>query len=61
MPYVRFTRDFDYHIPGKLVTLAFKAGQEKLIVTPAANAAIAAGAAVMAKRKPRHAGKDQGG
>lgn len=44
-PWVQFTADFDFR-PKPAVTLAFKAGQRRLVTTPCATAAIAAGRAV---------------
>lgn len=44
MPWVKFTRDFDWN-PVKPVTVAYKAGMCKMVTTPCAKAAIAKGAA----------------
>ena len=40
MPWVRFTRDFDFK-PKVSVTLAYLSGQERLVTTPCAELAIA--------------------
>lgn len=58
MPWVRFTADFDFK-PKPQVTLAFRAGQEKNVTTPCAEAAIAKGKAVKLPRK-RKGDADQG-
>lgn len=67
MPHVRFTADFDFK-PKPSVTVAFKAGDQKLVTTPCADAAVAAGKAVPVEasgvveagaRKPRRK-KDHG-
>ena len=44
MPWIRFTADFDWR-PKHGVTIAYKAGMVKLVTTPCAVAAIAAGKA----------------
>ena len=53
MPWVRFTGPFDYHVPGKPVTLAFKRGEVRLVVTPCAKLAIERGAAVPIEKEKR--------
>lgn len=50
MPWVRFLERFDYHVPGKMVTIAYKAGQVKNVTTPCATMAKSAGKAVAAKK-----------
>jgi hypothetical protein len=54
MPWVRFTSKFDYHIPGRPVTLAFKAGEVRMVTTPCSVAAKAAGKAVPATEEERN-------
>lgn len=49
MPWVRFTRPFDWWLRPRIVQ-SFKAGEERLVTTPCANAAIKADAAVRIKR-----------
>jgi len=44
MPWVRFTAGFDFK-PRRAVTVAYQAGQVKLVTSPCARAAIAAGKA----------------
>lgn len=51
MPKVRFTADFDFK-PTPQTTIAFKAGQESLVTTPCAEAAIAKGRAVAIEEAP---------
>lgn len=61
MPRVRFLEKFDYHVPGRPVTLAYKPGEVRMVTTPCAQAAIAAGKAVpVQKEQPNEAGS-QGG
>lgn len=55
MAWLRFTADFDFK-PKPAVTLAYKAGQEKLVTTPCAAAAVAAGKAERI-RKPKGQGR----
>lgn len=55
MPWVRFTADFDFK-PKKAVTIAYQSGQVKLVTSPCARAAIAAGKAE-ATTKPEGATK----
>lgn len=55
MPWVRFMADFDWK-PKPAVTLAFRAGEERLVTTPCAAAAVAAGKAERI-HKPKGAGK----
>lgn len=50
MPKVRFTEDFDFK-PMPSVTLAFKAGDQKMVTTACAEAAIAKGKAVAVKKR----------
>lgn len=50
MVWVRFTDKFDYHVPGKPVTIAYKAGQVKNVTTPCAKMATGSGKAVAATR-----------
>ena len=60
MPWLRFTANFDWK-PKPQVTIAFKAGQEKNVPTPCAEAALAKGVAVRLPRKRRTDGDlDQG-
>jgi hypothetical protein len=49
MPWVRFVAPFEYR-PKATVTIAYRAGMELSVPTAAADAAIAAGAAVAIKR-----------
>jgi len=51
MPWVKFTADFDWK-PTRQTTVAYRAGDEKLVTTPCAKAAVAAGKAVKGKAKP---------
>ncbi len=44
MPWVRFTADFDFK-PKRAVTVAYRQGMVKMVPTPCATAAIAAGKA----------------
>ena len=50
MPWVRFTADFDWK-PTRRVTYAYRAGDQKMVTTPCALAAVAAGKAVKGKAK----------
>lgn len=50
MPWVRFTADYDYHVPGKPVVIAYKAGMKLLVTTPCSEAAIAKGIAEPARK-----------
>lgn len=54
MPWVRFTEKFDYHVPGKPVTIAYKPGQVKNVTTPCAKQAKASGKAIAAKKEHAH-------
>jgi hypothetical protein len=49
MPWVRFTADFDFK-PKAAVTLAFRAGQRKLVTTACAKQAIAVGKAELTRK-----------
>ncbi len=49
MPWVRFSQPFDWK-PKPSVTIAFRAGDEKLVTTPCAHAAVAAGKGVVVKK-----------
>lgn len=53
MPRVRFTSDFDFK-PKPSITIAYRARDEKLVTTPCARKAIAAGKAVLIKRIAKH-------
>lgn len=44
MPWVRFIADFDFK-PKRAVTIAYRRGMVKMVTTPCANAALAAGKA----------------
>ena len=60
MPWVRFTADHDWK-PVPSVTVAFKAGHEKLVTRACASQAIAKGKAEKIKapqRQARHNGQD---
>ncbi|MBP0439589.1 hypothetical protein [Tianweitania sediminis] len=57
MPRVRFTADFDYK-PSQQVTIAYKAGTEKLVKAACAEKAIAAGKAQEIKPKAKPADGD---
>jgi hypothetical protein len=50
MPWVKFTRDFDWKVPGKRAWLAFKSGSRQLVTTAQADDAIKAGAAIRVKK-----------
>lgn len=50
MPWVRFTADFDWK-PTPQVTIGYRAGTEKLVTTPCAQAAAVARKAVKGKAK----------
>lgn len=52
MPWVRFTADFDFK-PKPAVTIAYRAGDDKLVTTPCANAAIALGKATKLPSRKR--------
>ena len=52
MPTVRFSADFDWK-PVSNVTQAFKAGDEKLVTTPCAEAAVAKGRGEIIKKTRR--------
>lgn len=61
MPWVRFTQAFDWK-PQPSVTIAYQAGQVKLVTTPCAEAAIAKGKAErttkpQSERRNGHAAK----
>jgi hypothetical protein len=49
MPWVRFTGDFDFK-PKSSVTIAYRRGEEKMVTTPCAAAAVAAGKAEIVKK-----------
>ncbi len=49
MPWVRFIKDFDFK-PKPQVTIAYRAGTSRLVTTPCAAAARAAGKAVWTTR-----------
>lgn len=49
MPRVRFTANFDFK-PKPSVTQAFKAGEEKMVTTPCAEAAVKAGKGQIVKK-----------
>jgi hypothetical protein len=49
MPWVRFSADFDFK-PKPSLTLAYRAGDEKLVTTPCAQAAVAAGKGTIVKK-----------
>lgn len=53
MPWLKFTEKYDYHVPGKPVTIAYKPGQVKNVTTPCAMKAQAARKAVPATREDR--------
>lgn len=58
MPWVRFTADFDWK-PQPAVTIAYRAGDEKLVTTACAAAAKAAGKGEkVAKRRARANGTE---
>lgn len=50
MPWVRFTSAFDWK-PTRQVTMAYRAGDEVLVTTPCANAAMKAGKAERLTKK----------
>lgn len=54
MPRVLFTHDFDYK-PKRMVTIAYKAGTEKLVKQECADQAVAAGKAREIKPKAKQA------
>lgn len=54
MPWLRFTGDFDWK-PKPSVTVAFLNGQERLVTTPCANAAVARGKAVRLRKETKTA------
>lgn len=63
MPWLKFTRDFDWQPPGARWMVAYKAGSVMLVQQEAAEKAIREGKAEPTER-PRHAGrraKVQGG
>ena len=53
MPWVRFTRDFDWDVPerNRRVTIAYKRGMKRLVRTACAQEAIRAGAAVAVRKR----------
>lgn len=54
MPWVRFTADFDFK-PKAAVTVAYKAGDEKMVTTPCAAAAVARGKGEIVNKKRKGA------
>jgi hypothetical protein len=54
MPWVTFTAAFDFK-PKAAVTIAYRAGETRLVTTPCAQMAKAAGKAI-ASRKPKAGG-----
>lgn len=57
MPWVRFTEDFNWHVPAYKgrVTVAFKSGTTKFVTREAAGAAIAGGKAEPVERPSKGA------
>jgi len=54
MPWVKFTRDYDWHVIPRRSHVAYKKGMTLLVTTACANAAVDDGAAERcAKPKPR--------
>lgn len=51
MPKVRFLENFDFHVPGKPMTIAYKKNWTGLVVTPCAVEAIAKGKAIKVQRE----------